>query len=298
MLSERREVELIAHKVGCPIDVLFTQFSFASWIGNSDDEETQRRAVHEATKRIFKQTKVLKPKWVVPFASYVWFCHEENSYMNSMIKRVHEVVPLLSEETDAIPLVLYPGDRWAPGQSNDPTPSALLRYAADYESVPTRPLVHSSRVALNQLSQMADGLKNRLREFHGLPLTVSHCLGRIPRTKIWLTDYQQAVSFSLDGLRCVVGTPEDCDIAASSDALAYVLQNLFGGWTLIISGRFRVPNGGDLNVGGPPRNFSRYVTLADDASHGWPLRKEIVSRFIRCLPGRRGQDWLSRHVPS
>jgi hypothetical protein len=83
----------------------------------------------------------------------------------------------------------------------------------------------------------------------------------------------------------------------TTDALAGVLQDYWGGMTLVISGRFDVPGGGDLLLGGPPGRFGRYIRLADDVNHGWPLRREVLFRLRNRLPGKKRIDHLKRHSP-
>ena len=64
------------------IDILFTQFGYANWIGNEDDFERRREAATARLKKLMFQVESLQPKAVVPFASFIYFCHSENSYMN------------------------------------------------------------------------------------------------------------------------------------------------------------------------------------------------------------------------
>lgn len=297
MLTGSGEIAEVARQIGAPVDVLLTQFSFASWIGGPDDAALHERAAADARDRITLQTQVIAPKWVVPFASFVWFCHEENAFMNDAINRVDRIVDHLREHTAAQPVVLYPADRWEPS-GEEPTTAALARYKADYASIPARPRTPARAWDEGELDAAARQFSRSLRRFHGWPLRLAHLLGRVPATPIWLKDKSCAVLLSLSGLHASSLSREACDMAMSSDALAYVLQNLWGGMTLIIGGRFDVPAGGDLRVGGPPKRFRRYINLADDANHGWPLRKEVAFRIRNRLPGLRRLDWLARHRPS
>lgn len=108
VFKDDRELERIAQAAG-PIDVLFTQFSFASWVGNPDDPTSITRAAQEKFEEIRRQVRLLKPQYVVPFASYVWFCHRDNFFMNAYANTVQQVVELL-RSLDVVPIVLAPGD--------------------------------------------------------------------------------------------------------------------------------------------------------------------------------------------
>ena len=298
LLTSDVELKRIALELGQPVDVLLTQFSFAAWIGNQGDVEAHRRSRREALERITVQTRVLAPRWVIPCASFVWFCHEENAYMNRELNKVHDVVAHLRAETHTTPIVMYPGDRWQPGTKADPTPQALERYAEEYASIPSRPLLKSQSVEIETLAGLADNWRKRLLSFHGLPLLLLHYAHRLPPTFVWLKDAGVAARLSLGGLVPIFLMESQCDMAMTSEALGQFLGQMYGGMTLVISGRFQSPSGSKyLGNGGTPPAFRRYVTFADDANHGWPVWRELLFRLWSKLPGVCGSDWLVRHTP-
>ncbi len=71
-----RELRNISNLMG-PIEVLLTQFSYANWIGNRDESERHQKAAEDKRKEMRKQVQMFRPTWVIPFASFVWFSHEE-----------------------------------------------------------------------------------------------------------------------------------------------------------------------------------------------------------------------------
>lgn len=80
------------------IDLLFTQFSLAGYYGNSDDEEAIiKNGPTFHIERLLQYTNDFKPKVVVPFASYVYFCHPFNSYLNKYIVTPKAVSEALSK---------------------------------------------------------------------------------------------------------------------------------------------------------------------------------------------------------
>jgi UDP-MurNAc hydroxylase len=296
-LNSDSELVRVRTQVRAPIDVLLTQFSFASWAGNQGEDITAARAASDARKRVLRHTRNLEPKVVIPCASYVWFCHEENKHLNIGMNRVADIVDLIDKETNSKPVVLYPGDAWSTASEEDPTSMALERYANDYESLLARDCVVADSVSLEVLASQADNFRRSLLQFHGLALRIWALAGKLPATAIWLKDHGHAVIFSLSGLEPLSASYSDCDVALTSSALALLFANFWGGMTLIVSGRFDVPSGGDLQVGGPPIAFRRYVMLADDANHGWRLRDELVLRMRQRLLPRRHSDWTVRHTP-
>lgn len=297
LLSEESEVRVALEEVGRPIDLLLTQFSYAAWAGNESDVDSYLRSAAISRERMLMQTRVVAPRWVIPFASYVWFSHEENAHMNAHVNRVEDIVNDARRTTTSTPIVMYPGDEWIPGQGDDPTPSALERYVADRLSIGTRPLHGSKPHAIEELQILAAGYSRQLLRFHGPALRLIVGARQLPPTPIWLKDQSRTVMLSIGGLTVSSLAAGQCDIAMTSDALAYVLGQMWGGMTLIISGRFDVPSGGDLDIGGPPRRFQRFVELADNVNHGWRVSDEVRFRLRNWLPLLPRIDWLVRHTP-
>ena len=59
-----------------------TQFGYANWIGNKSDSDLRKKSAEEKFESIKKKIEILKPDTVIPFASFIYFCHPENFYMN------------------------------------------------------------------------------------------------------------------------------------------------------------------------------------------------------------------------
>ena len=45
----------------------------------------------EKLKRIEIQAKFFQPKFIIPFASFVRFCHKDNYYMNDQMNKIEDV---------------------------------------------------------------------------------------------------------------------------------------------------------------------------------------------------------------
>jgi hypothetical protein len=94
------------------VDVLLTQFSWANWVGNKGDRsaiEKSRNMVHQ---RVDNQIKVLEPKFIIPFASYIWFSHEENTFCNDDTITIQEFVDRYPQEKI---ITMYLEDEWTVG---------------------------------------------------------------------------------------------------------------------------------------------------------------------------------------
>lgn len=228
---------LLYRKVGS-VDALFTQFSYAGWIGNIDEPLKRREASERKVKDIIMQANVFKPKYVVPFASYVWFSHEENYYMNDEMNKIHDILPILRNETGADIIIMYPGDSWKVGDRFDSSP-ALMRYRKDYEAISNKPKLQSSKmIPLTTLQREANIYVERMRSNNSF-------IGpfRVGKISIFLDDHKRSFEFSLeDGLKSADIVPQDCDIIITSDSLLFWFKHDWGGATIYISGRMQAPD--------------------------------------------------------
>jgi hypothetical protein len=216
--------------------------------------------------RMRVQVVGLEPRYTLPFASYVWFCHEENAFLNAYHNRVRRAVEFLRETTHTQPIVMSPGDRWELATPHDPEP-ALARWDCEYDSLRERPLVRAPRVAESDLIELAakwcegvrshsDPLRLRLRlarqaararRAQARNSTVGQALAAlglvaltVPKAWIWVSDLDAAFSLSLTrGLRRATRPRDRCDVELGSDSLRFAFQFLFGGETLLVNARFR-----------------------------------------------------------
>ena len=87
------------------------------------------------------QCEVFAPRWVLPFASFIWFCHEENAYMNQAFMGIDDVEMAFRTKSHAGDDV--PGRQLDGGQPHD-NAAALARWRADQQSLPQRPQVKAA----------------------------------------------------------------------------------------------------------------------------------------------------------
>lgn len=250
----------IKERIG-PVDVLLSQFSYASWVGNPDDIATQKKHAQRKMAEMRRQIQIFQPSWFIPFASFIYFSHAENFYMNRSVNRIGDVYRYTSAELKTPTLILYPGDRWSVGESWDSTAS-ISRYQADFDRALQTAPQQSANVPLPELEKAALAFleKNRARNNQFL-------LMLLPPSVAQIRDLGVDVEVSYrHGLRKVGG--KQPDIITSSDSLMYCLKFDWGGNTLEINGRYEAPAGGkaerffrifrvsEYNIAGQALNFS------------------------------------------
>jgi UDP-MurNAc hydroxylase len=112
------------------VDVLATQFSYAQWVNNIEAVEQRLEHARRVLQDLKKQIDMIMPRYVIPFASFSWFCTEENFYLNAEKNSIRDVCDFIQEKTRAKPIALYPGDQWIVGQDHDSS-QAIARYERD-----------------------------------------------------------------------------------------------------------------------------------------------------------------------
>ena len=260
-LYSRSEAEEIQAEVGS-VDVLLTQFSYASWAGDTPEE--RKAAARKVLERMKMQVEVFAPSYIIPFASFVWFCHRENYHLNDGANRIDEVDAYLRAQTCATPIILYPGDSWTVGEPHDSS-SAIERYLTDWQRVDAiapedlnpgggksrEDLISEAESFRRKMSEEANPLLLRAylsslsRQRGGNSGLVDRLLMRAEPCYVWVDDHEQAYRFSaLDGLEPVDEGPEGCDLRLSSDSLWYAFKFEWGGETLEVNGRYALAGRG------------------------------------------------------
>lgn len=266
VFARKEELPSIRNMIG-DVDLLLSQFSYANWVGNPEDVASHR--AHAARKRsqMADQIQVVRPRCFIPFASYVYFCHEENFHMNASANRIGDIYRFLTEELRQETVVLYPADEWVVGSPHSPESSleAIGKYECDLERSLSGPPSTSDSVPLERLQEAMSELITRCYEKNNPFL-----LRALGSTVARLTDLRQDVGISL-GAGITVAHGRQPDIVLSSHSLMYCIRTDWGGETLKINGRFQVPPGGN------PERFFRLFRVPQHNGYGSQLNLRFAA---------------------
>lgn len=270
-MRDRTRLDPLRQRLG-QVDVLATQFSYAFWLGNEGETAIRERYARQKMVDMAMQVEVFGPRFVIPIASFIQFCHDENHYLNDAINTAHAVTSFLAAETGANPVLIYPGDRWAVGATWDNDP-ALSRYARDYDAVRARTdWVPRRPVDEAQLFAEATAFAARMKVNAGIARFL------LADASIFLWDNQESYRLSArNGLRAANKPRGQCDIELSAESLLLCLKEPWGADTLGINGRFRKPTGG---------RYARFYNLfrfGQLASRGLP----VGPRYLASAIGRK-----------
>jgi UDP-MurNAc hydroxylase len=235
MVNSIEAAEEIRSKVG-RVDLLFTQFGYANKIGNVDDVEKRKIASLEKLQRIKYQVEIFNPSHIIPFASFIYFCHSENVYLNFGANDIEVVYNFIERELNKPCIVLYPNDIWDCKSLWD-SKHAIEKYHADARNKIGKNLLVASDVDYQELMGLSRKFIHQLKS--GFPMH-SRNIGRL-NSCIYITDYQEY--WELNGrqglVKCKIQENVNWDVQVGSEALSYCFKELWGGETLRINGRFQ-----------------------------------------------------------
>jgi L-ascorbate metabolism protein UlaG (beta-lactamase superfamily) len=237
-----RQAEYI-HKMTGDVDLLLTQFGYAAHIGDPEDVELRKQTSKEKLTRIKIQSQVFNAKQVIPFASFVWFSHEDNFYMNDQVNKIRNVEEFIRKETKATPIILYPGDKYTVDEDNDNN-KAIELFENDFakEHVPHK---NSPKIPLDEIQTYSNNYIKNIRERNNWTLIkLAHSISFLKTAKIYLKDLELSITFDLvHGINESNFPKKDADIIMDSDSLAFAFKFDFGADTLLANARFRKSGG-------------------------------------------------------
>tara|TARA_B110000037_G_scaffold145645_1_gene164591 strand:+ start:462 stop:1739 length:1278 start_codon:yes stop_codon:yes gene_type:complete len=249
------------------VDLLLTQFSFANWVGNRNDISLMKAHAQRKLVEIKKQISCFKPKYTIPFASFVWFCHEDNFHFNAHANRIGLVYDYIGK-LGTLPLIFYPGDVWSYGQSHKSLPR-INEYLKDYHDLSKRELTKFKSKSIEELAEIGNifrekaFMKNNKRKLLSYQALIIH-----------VTDLNDVLSLSYKyGLKKVNINPGQSDISFHSQNLYYCLKYDWGFDTILIAGTFQKPLDGNF------QNFMEYQWVATLNNQGKRM-KSLFGRLI------------------
>jgi UDP-MurNAc hydroxylase len=292
--EEAQRVKAKISTVAQKIDILMTQFGYANWIGNEEDIKAREDLAAHKFDRIAIQNDSLNPSVIIPFASFVYFCHKENFYLNDQ-QNTPETLRK-SRRLNLIQSKIFFMKSW--DQINldlsESIADQLAETSAEAEAHWTqlkksvRPLSFDSK--LFDLSDIKSGF-NRYRirlssNFLLLP-QLFELLGFIKPVNVLITDLNKTVSLSyITGMKAT--THDSWQISLSSDVFMFSLKNDFGFNTTQVNGRFRLK---EMNKGGEVFKFAspqEYLKNGFGITHPITSAKKLISyltkRILRPTP--------------
>jgi UDP-MurNAc hydroxylase len=214
--------------VGSKVSVMLTQFSVAQWIGNQKDETD---AVAQKLRELKYRIGTFRPEFTIPFASFGYFCNQENSWMNQFM-----ITPAYIESLN-LPGIsfMYPGDEWNSRERTFRSRHAVEKYMKDIAHLEIDPTPPS--VAEEPIRQAVETLLVGLRKRFG---------------KLFMRKIQPFDVFTHDTHKIFTIYPAEarCEVSAATTETAsrarYVMCSQVAWYTFAHSWGWNVVEGGAI----------------------------------------------------
>ena len=220
-------------------DLIATQFSYANWAGNKNDKLISKYQQELVNKRNIKIIKKFKPKSLMLFASYIFYCHQENFYWNDS-KYLFEISDIFKGLNSKI---IIP----------KPNQKVLLSKIKN-----NRDLDKSNKLALgfwkkkykkisiitNTKSADIKELKKNYKLFYkklwseNYKKSIKLVKNYKFNLKIFVSDLNVSIKIGLFNLSFdKIDKNEECDCSISSETFIFLMKNKFGRGTVTINSR-------------------------------------------------------------
>lgn len=227
------------------IDLLFVQFGYASWCGNENDVEYRIKIADEKLKKIKILNDIIKPEFIIPFATFSYFSDKENFYLNNEQNTPKKI--RISKELSSIQekiFFLKPWDKMnlVDIYAKSSKLTHLTRIAENYWNdlyISRKPNIEFiTPTKLSDIENQWHKYKSKIiKNFIFFPLILEK-LKIIRPLSIYLYDLKINIKLSYVHELCYQNssTPE---ITINSNTLFFILKNDYGFNTTHVNGKFR-----------------------------------------------------------
>lgn len=226
----------ISKKIG-DVDILMTQFSYAYWAGNPEDVEYRKAVAGRKLDWLKLQCDNFLPKVIIPIASCVYFCHEENRYLNDSVNTMSRTYDFVLAKIQSKPVVLFNGETYVYPEEHDSLKS-VAEHAQSLSSVLSDDgsFMKRNKIDTEDLISEANSFLEDLNS------TNSFIVKWFMRpTFIRLFDSGEVYSLSLEGFVKCDDQFKPADVELAAESLLACFKFPYGLDSVQISGRLRKP---------------------------------------------------------
>jgi len=219
------------------VHTLLTQFSYASYIPENEQKEKALKCLEN----IKIQDEILKPNFIIPFASFIYFSNTQNRFMNKNINTIEKTYDYLAKNCKSNPIILAPNEIWN-CQIKD-NKKSLLFWKNIYDNLDN--LDYYEEKNLYDKDELIDKSQKYIQKIHEknnkLILKILNKLKIISSINIFITDLNIYLSFNIiDGLTEIFGVELDKNyVKMDSNSLAFIFDYEYGLDTLLVNARFQ-----------------------------------------------------------
>ena len=234
-LNSHLDKEIVPLLENETLDLLTFQFSYANWAGNKGDRKTPYFLQQEADKKNDEVISKLKPKIIFPFASFVYFSHEENFFWNdnNWLEHVFQKYSLIE------PTLIFPmSDKYVNLNKidkfnyEDSNKSALVFWKNKHKNLKIKDKIKSH--TLNQIKESYLKFNQKINDNNKFLQFAKK--GKNIFINIKITDLDKIIRVGLIESSFEV-VKETESISVSSETTDFLFTHLFARGTVTINGR-------------------------------------------------------------
>lgn len=234
-------------KVVGEVDVLLTQFSFAAWKGGVKNKLWRNEAANEKLATMKLQIDTFKPKFVIPFASFIYFSNELNFYLNDAVNRLSDIELYFDNPKFKLAL-MQPGDILGGEEAKLDNEAAKEFWDVRFNSISEDDLNVYQSKSVEDLSIAFKSYCDRIiSKNNSLLMRLIRKLSPIKAfhpVEVYLVDSEISVRFDYLDHKIVFGKKLNPMLDMHSESLHFIFQNGFGFDTLSVNGCFEEHPGG------------------------------------------------------
>ena len=222
------------------VDVLLTQFSYAAWKGGVANKKWRVEASLEKLHTIDLQISTFKPKFVIPFASFVYFSNQENYYLNDSINKPKDVVDKFKDSKSSI-IILKPDDVLGGNFEDTSNARAIHFWNQKYEEIEQKKLNVYDTVNYELICESFKSYCDRIAIKNNMTfIAMLRSISPIPifnAVVVKLTDLNITLQFDYVAKKIELTTAAPM-ICLKSESLNFLFSNSYGFDTLTVNACF------------------------------------------------------------
>jgi hypothetical protein len=213
------------------IHTVLNQFSIAGYRGHHDYQPRLTGMASRILDNLLDNHRALGAAVTIPFASFVYFCTEDNRFINEFMNSPRDVHEKLTRNGERA-AILYPGDIYDTGSEHSCT-AALEKFDRLYADDTARLYDRGPRIELQKIKDAFDARHLQLHE--RFPSVLLRFLKPMVAQ---VRDLDTKIRFCLSsGAFEVVPADTPEDLVLDSQPLHFAFQFPWGIQTLLVSGR-------------------------------------------------------------
>ena len=253
-------------------DVLLSQFSYAAWKGGIDNSYWRQLAAKEKLETLKLQVDFFKPRMLIPFASYVYFSNELNSYLNDSSNKPIDVINAFLYKKVKVN-VMMPFESFVDFDGDIDNKDSILFWDNAIDSISSKSLKTYESIEIKQLEESFFKYKERIfknntRWFMKF-IQIFSPISAFKPIVIEVSDLNANIKLNIFSEELAT-TSSNADISMSSESLNFIMTNTFGFDTLTVNGCFE-----EETVGGFSR-ATRSLAIENLNNMGISFKPSII----------------------